>query len=154
MAKIRPAGHSDIPALIALGRQMHAESPRFARVKFDADKLCTQLVTMIESVWCMILVAEEEGQIVGTIGGGVTPYYFSNELHGYEHWVYVALSHRGSSVGARLVKEWDNLLVSEGIKESVLGISTEVDSERTKQFYERLGYRLAGYIMVKSNVRL
>jgi hypothetical protein len=34
---IRPATVDDVPRLVELGAQMQAESPRFARLTFDAE---------------------------------------------------------------------------------------------------------------------
>lgn len=153
MAKIRIADHADIPAMIALGRRLHAESERYAAVPFDVDKLTDTITMMLASPWHVILLAEVDDVLVGMFGGGVAPYFFSHSLFGADVSLFVAPEHRGSTIAVRLIKEWERLLSGDTrVKESILGISTGIDADRTKQLYERLGYRCVGYVMVKDNV--
>lgn len=153
MAKIRFATEHDVPVIVELGRRMHAESPRFSFFEFSEEKAVETTCLALSDG--LLLVAEQDGGVVGMIAGLPGEHFFSRARYICDLVCYVLPDYRGTSIGSRLVREWDKV-ISEAdldLAESILGISTEVQPERTKELYERLGYRLSGYIMVKDNVR-
>lgn len=153
--KIRPATDADIAQLVELGRLAHAESPRYCGVKFSKKRAREFATMLVFFEWALVLVAEADGHVVGALMGVVAPHCFSSQLYASDIFFYVEPAHRGSTVGARLLREWERLLVADGrVKESALGISSEIgDIERTRKLYEKLGYRTAGYMMVKQHVQ-
>jgi GNAT superfamily N-acetyltransferase len=62
--------------------------------------------------------------------------------------VYVTPEHRGRT-GMRLIKAFEAWAWDRGADEITLGISTEVDPERTAALYARLGYRRSGITTIK-----
>lgn len=143
---VRHATAEDIPALIALGRAMHAESPRFSRLPYSPERTANTINFLIAHG--VVLIAERGGQAVGMMGGMVAPQPFLDSLHGVELAVYVSPEHRGRT-GMRLIKSFEAWAFDRGADEISLGISTEVDAERTAQLYERLGYRRSGITTIK-----
>ena len=72
---VRSASPEDIPALLAMGREFHAESGMpFA---FDTDAVAALLGNMIESSRAVVLMTER-----GAIGGLLQPAYCDPE------WIY------------------------------------------------------------------
>lgn len=149
---IRFATEQDVDALVALGARAHAESPRYRDLPFDAGHTEDFARAAIDHKWSAVLVAEEDGQLVGVFIGTVIPHYFSTTRIGSNLVLYVAPERRGSFLGVKLVRAWDEVLSADGrVTESCLGLSAEVDTVRTRQmFTKRLGYRDAGYLMVKN----
>ena len=148
--KVRMADELDVPALVALGRAMHAESPRFSGVEFSESKVIDTTRELLRNPWSLVLVAERDGAVIGMIAGMVTEYFFGFERYAFDLVFFVSQEHRGSSAAVRLLSEWDRVLAEDGhVREAVLGISTGVNAERTQRLYERLGYRESGSILVK-----
>lgn len=153
MASVRTATEADIPALIAMGRKMHAESPRFKSLAFSAEKceaLIRRLLDPLPQPPGTVLVAVEGPQVVGMMGGFVVEHFFSHDRYASDLVVYVAPGHRGGSAFVRLVFAFEDWAASRGACEIVLGVSTELNPEATVAMYERLGYaRLQGRSVLK-----
>lgn len=144
--EIRPATRDDIPALIELGRAMHAESPRFSRHPYSPAKTAGTIDFLLANG--AVFVAVKGGQAVGMMGGMVAPGWFTDEATAIELAVYVTPEHRGL-IGARLIRTYEAWAFAHGAAEVVLGITTGIHTERTAAFYERLGYQRAGITTVK-----
>lgn len=152
---VRPATDKDIEALVELGQRAHAESPRYRDVKFNRKRALEFVEQLVFNEWALVLVAEDDGEIVGSLAGFVTPHYFSAQLYASDVFFFVDQAHRGGTIGTRLLREWDRVLTTDGrVAESVLGISSEIgDMKRTRKLYKRLGYTTRGYLMVKQHVK-
>lgn len=66
---IRAAVEADIPALVELGRAMHAESPRYSKLAYNAEKVAALAARIVPSGGA--LVAENNGILVGMMVGFV-----------------------------------------------------------------------------------
>ncbi|HEX7011596.1 MAG TPA: GNAT family N-acetyltransferase [Steroidobacteraceae bacterium] len=148
--EIRNATINDIDALVELGEMMHAESPRYRTLTYDPVKVAGIAQHLICDPAAQVLVAEQGGQLVGMLAGMVVQHYFGHDYYATDYVFFVRPEHRGSSAAPRLYRAWEELLKADGrAKEIALGISTEVDLERTWSFYKRLGFHGSGAIMVK-----
>jgi len=147
VAEIRQATLLDVEAMIALGARMHDESPRFRKFDYRPQKLRALAERVIPAGGAF--VAEVSGRIVGMFVGFIAEQYFGNARYASDLLVYVAPEHRGGSAFPRLFKAWESWARSQDVDEICLGIGTEVTAERTMVLYERLGYRRAGYLMVR-----
>lgn len=145
---IRHAALEDVPALVALGRDMHDESPRFRGLPYDETQVTYVGRNLIENEDGLVLVAEHDGQLAGMLAGVAVQHFFCAEFYATDLVFYVVPEHRGSSAAFRLLAQWRTHWRSRGVTELVLGVSTEVHPERTMRLYERLGYRRSGGIMV------
>jgi len=145
--KIRQGDTDDILSLIDLGRAMHEESPRFKDMDYDEEKLLNLGVNLAEQGG--IFLAEKNGKPVGMVLGMVTEHFFGHDLMATDLAVYVHPDHRGGTLVVRLIKKFEAWAFSMGAKIVSMGVSTEVDAERTSQLYKRLGYRMTGCLAVK-----
>lgn len=154
MCTVRPAVESDLPALIEMGRALHAESPRYQGMQFDARKLEAlwhQLQgTMLAPAGC-VFVVERGGYTIGMAVGMIATRWFCDDCYLTDLSVYVRPEHRQGRAFPRLVEALERWAAAQGITDIALGVSTEIHAEATSRAYTRLGYRLAGYTMVKSN---
>ena len=148
MANVRQANLSDIPQMVALGELMHQESPRYRMMDYSADK-CAELGRSLIAQGGLF-VAEIDGVLVGMMAGCITEHFFGYDLMACDLVCYVLPEHRGSTTAVRLIKKFEAWAFDHGAKVISLGVSTEVNSERTLALYERLGYRKAGGILVKA----
>jgi len=137
----------DVPTLIELGRVMHQESPRFRGMDYDEEKLMQLGANLVNQGG--IFLAEKDGKPLGMILGMVTEHFFGHDLMACDLAVYVHPDHRGGTLAVRLIKKYEAWAFSMGAKVITMGVSTEVEADRTGQLYKRLGYRMTGVLAVK-----
>jgi GNAT superfamily N-acetyltransferase len=142
--KIREMAHHDVDKVLELGQAMHEES-YFSFLTFNREKLLKLWASIMDypQMYCG-LVAETDDEIIGLFVGGVSPHWFSDELFASDMALYVTPSHRGSSAGVRLLKAYDKWATESGAKVINLGISTNVNQDRTQKLYHKLGYKDTG----------
>lgn len=152
MADIRRATLSDIPALVEMGRALHDESPRYQGMEYSEAKvagLAERIITGPLSETAVIVVADIDGVLVGMFVAVVADRWFCDEKYVTDLTVYVRPHHRGGRTFFRLAMAFEQWATYRGVMEKAIGVSTEINAEQTVHAYKRLGYRLAGYTMVK-----
>ena len=144
---IRPATLSDVPRLVDLGELMHAESPRFSRLRFSPDKLTGTLSHLIESENGLLLVAEsDQGEIIGGLAAIAVEHWCSSDMMATDLALFIAPRHRGSRAAAKLVQAYLSWAGRRGIGVVQLGISTGFHVEQTAKLYSLLGLHQCGLI--------
>lgn len=136
---IRIATTEDLPRMLDLGELMHAESPRWSRLKWNRDKAGQYLQKLIDGAG-IIYLAERDGVVLGGIAGTLTAHWASDDLLADEVVFFLAPAARGNMLAARLVcalRSWAEL---RGAKWLQAGTSTGVEPERTAQLYESMGF--------------
>ncbi|MGJ7508679.1 N-acetyltransferase family protein [Variovorax sp. GT1P44] len=154
MATVRRATEADLDAMVAMGQALHDESPRYQGMAFSPEKLRRLWEhlkgTLLTEVGC-VFVAEHEGEVIGLTVGLIADRWFSEERYLTDLTMYVKPEHRDGMAFRRLVRALEQWGQEQGISQLALGVSTEIHADRTVRAYERMGYRLAGYTMVKQN---
>lgn len=143
---IRSATPNDIPALLALGAQMHAESPRFSRLRFSATRLESTLRLLLGSGQFLV-VAEDGRRVVGGMAAVAMPHWASDDLVATDLALFVAPEARGGMVPARLIKAYTAWAHERGAVLVQAGITTGVNTETTAALYERMGLKRCGALM-------
>jgi GNAT superfamily N-acetyltransferase len=90
-------------------------------------------VTEFSEYWHGYFVAEEEGKVVGAIGGGTT-----GEAIGEIFVFYIDPNKRGKGIGSKLLNFYTDYQKSLGINEQWL--SAQKDNEKGIPFYEAKGF--------------
>lgn len=137
---IRSANFDDIPALLTLGAQMHAESPGFGRHPFIPDKLRNIAEHLLLNAPGILLVAVRGDEIVGLMAGLVSEHFFSNAKMATDLAVYVIPEARGGMAGVALIKAFEKRAKELGADECQPGVSAGISDELAVELYERLGY--------------
>jgi len=57
--------------------------------------------------------------------------------------------HRGCSAELKLIRKLEGWANDTGVNDICIGQTTKVNMDKTKQFYERLGYQVVGFNTVK-----
>lgn len=141
---MREATYFDIPALLALGERMHGESPHFSRITFSAAKLRETLAAVMGTPDGFLWIVEKDGQIAGVMVAIALQHWCSTDMVATELALFVEREHRGSLVGARLIKKYRAWAAEKGCKQVTAGVSTGVDVDKTTALYERLGFKQFG----------
>lgn len=145
----------DIPVVIAMGRALHAESPRYSRLSFSDDKVTALVRSMVSGTLVTepaggAFVAEKNGQIVGMFGGFITTLFFSDDKIASDYTFYIAPEHRRRGRAAlALLFAFEAWAIGQGAVDIVTGVSTMIDVEGTASFYQKLGYVHHGCMMIK-----
>jgi len=88
----------------------------------------------------LFLVAEEAGQIVGTVIGGF------DGRRGMVYHLAVAVRHRGNGIGTALMNELESRLKAKGCLKYYLQITS--DNVDVVNFYEQLGWQRSPHIFM------
>ena len=133
--KLRFATEDDVPALVAMGRLMHAES-RYSYTHYSEHKVGGQIRFLLEAG--RVFVADQDGEIVGTIMGMLTQWWFSEDPVVIDFALYVAPEFRQLGVARMLIyamQQW----AKEHDATLDIGISSGVQIERTGLLCESMG---------------
>lgn len=152
MANIRPALKTDIIEMASLGRMMYLESPRYRNLSYSEAQVEFMVASLLEKDTNCVLVADLDNTVVGFMLGFVVRHFFSPDpadLFASDVALYVHPTHRGGSIGLRLIKAFEKWAIARGAKSLIPGITTEITTERTQRFYEALGYEVYGVSMIK-----
>jgi GNAT superfamily N-acetyltransferase len=144
---LRAATPADLPALLELGAVMHAESPRFSRLSFDAGRLEQTLGALLATPDGFLWVAEREGRIVGGLAAVVVQHWCSTDRVAADMALFMTPEARGSLAPARLVAEYKRWAKERGAVHIQFGVSTGVHPEQTAQLLERLGFTRCGILL-------
>ncbi len=87
----------------------------------------------------LFLVAEENGQIIGTVIGGY------DGRRGLLYHLAVAASYRGRGIGSRLMNEVESRLRAKGCLRCYLLVTT--DNPEGMQYYEKHGWERMDYVV-------
>jgi GNAT superfamily N-acetyltransferase len=145
---IRMATLDDIPRMVDLGAQMHAESPEFCGMQFDPGRLANTIAAVIGNTGGgFARVLERDGQVIGGLLAMATPHYFSPDLVACDLAMFIAPEHRGGLAAVRLLaayRDWGRAI---GAVKVQLGVMAGIESWMVEALCERLGARRAGVVM-------
>lgn len=151
---IRRATDADLDALIAMGRMLHDESPRYQDMAFSPAKLRRQFAHLKGTVLTepgAVFIAEKAGETIGMAVCITAERWFSEEIFVTDLTLFLKSEHRGGIFGPLLVRAMERWAAEQGIYDLAFGVSTLIHADQTVAMYERMGYQLAGYTMVKRN---
>ena len=144
---VRAADTFDIDQVIALGRMMHQESPRFRNTDFDVEKCKRGLEELVPEG--SVFVAEMGEEMTGCLVGMLSTHYFGNTLQASDLMLYVKPQWRGSRSAYLLIKAFERFARDSKAQVVQLGISADIDCEKVRGFYEKMGYKVTGRLTVK-----
>lgn len=150
VAAVTHATPADLDAVIAMAKEMHAESPRYRGMRFDENRvrhLFTAVLAKAAAGEACMLLAKDGDSAVGMMVCMVATRFFGDEKYTTDLAVFVKPARRGGSALGRLVGTFEQWAIAQGLTDLNLGVSTEVPA--AVRAYEKLGYRLSGHLMVK-----
>jgi ribosomal protein S18 acetylase RimI-like enzyme len=87
----------------------------------------------------LFLVAEEDGQMIGTVIGGF------DGRRGLIYHLAVTASYRGRGIGSRLMDELESRLRAKGCIRSYLMVT--IDNDEAMRFYENRGWERMNWVV-------
>ena len=143
---IREPTEDDVPAMVELGRMMHAESPVFSRLTFDAERLSVTIRNVMLSPAGFARVSGGD-EITGAMLAMAVPHWCSSDLVACDLALFVHPEFRGGTAAARMLMAYRDWAAGLGAKITNFGIMTGVQVDRTQTLCERLGWVRSGVVM-------
>ena len=132
---IRWATKEDVPSLLVMAEQFMGEY--YAEtLPFNAESMTTLLEGLIDNPSGFLLVSEQEGKAVGTIGVLVYDHPFTGQACSSELFWWVEPAARGSIDSMRLLRHAEKWVKTNRIP----WMHMVAPNDRLKSFYKRLGY--------------
>tara|TARA_R110002020_G_scaffold46645_4_gene132735 strand:+ start:249 stop:683 length:435 start_codon:yes stop_codon:yes gene_type:complete len=142
---IRKANALDISAITYMLSVMHKETELYVPT-INSYKLVDKVNNIIHSG--IVLVATEENQLQGSIGGTISTDWWSDEQYLSDLWFYVYKDYRKSNIAKNLIADF--IKIGKEAKMKIrLGHIFSGDLDRKDKFYERLGLVKAGSTYVE-----
>lgn len=148
---IRFATVKDIPALVTLGKRMHAIT-RFNRFVYDEARVAQALRAALEkgSGRYICFVAEDsKQQVVGGLLAVLEQHIFSEQLVASVMHYDVLPESRMGGYGVRLLRAFEQWSKNRKVTEISLGINSLTDMDSVGGFVRRMGYVKVGENFVK-----
>jgi GNAT superfamily N-acetyltransferase len=130
---VRPATGADVPRIVEMGMRF-AQMVYGARLRPDPEALSALALRLMGMADSTLLVAEQDGAVVGMIGMMVYRHPMSAELVGTEVAWWIDPEHRG--IGLRLLRAGETWARAQGAVTFQM-IAPTPDVER---LYERMGF--------------
>lgn len=136
---IRRMEGRDIPAILELGKRLHAAIGDLPEIDEPGCKM------LLARALChkkqLVLVHERDGQIVGVLFGLIEEMWFSKALHATDVIFYST-----SAGGAFMLRRFIRWAQSMGATEIDMSVSSGVDTQTTSRMFERAGFKNMGNI--------
>lgn len=130
--------------IITLGRAMQEESA-FSVIPFSVERSAASIMRLIvDNPNGFGVLAYDEDKPVGMIAGSLNPYFFSTGGLASDYVWYILPEYRGSRTSIRLLNMFRDWAKERGASELYMGISTNVNADRTGQLLERMGFKHVG----------
>ena len=124
----------------------------YSRIEIPASPVSSQkLLNIINSAIHkgIVLVAEIEGKIIGSIGGMANSDWWSEEQHLGDLWFYIYPNKRNSRAAVKLVRTFINVGKEINMKVK-LGHFYSGDIDRKDKFFDRLGFVKTGSLYTET----
>lgn len=152
---IRFATPSDVPALVQLGKHMHAIT-RFRTLDYDETRVAqglTAALTQGSARYVGFVSEDSQGQVVGGLLAVLEKHIFSQQLTASIMHYDVLPEKRMGGYGVRLLKAFEQWCKNRRVAEINFGINSIEElqeMERLGNFALRMGYSKVGENYVRS----
>ncbi len=148
---IRLATLQDVPALVEIGRRMHALT-RFRKFDYNAAKVArtfTDLLAKGQHKYVFFAAEDSARCIVGGLIGVLEQHIFSDALTANVMHYDVLPEARMGGHGVRLLRAFEQWCANRKVVEIGFGINSGEDLDRLARFAQRMGYGKVGENFVK-----
>ena len=152
---IRFATPSDVPALVQLGKHMHAIT-RFRTLDYDEARVAQTLTTALaqgKDRYVCVVADDSQGQVVGGLLAVLEKHIFSQQLTASIMHYDVLPEKRMGGYGVRLLKAFEQWCKNRYVAEINFGINSVDDAQemhRLGGFAQRMGYSKVGENYVRT----
>ena len=142
--RLRSAEPLDGPRIFDL--LLEAQSIEWPEVAVNAAKARKEIADVIRDG--MAIVAEENEEVVGSVGLRLSDWWFSDELFWLMPWIYVRKDRRRSRIGVKLILAVRRFAVRQPVP-VIPTLFTRTDTTRKSVLFSRYFEPLGGAYMVR-----
>ena len=137
---IQPIKHNDWLYIKNLVPDIHKES-RYRTSKLSMLKVFElfNITRNDKNHFCFL--AWRGDKVIGLISGYCAEHYFTEDVYAYDTMFYVKPEYRKGRTALLLIRAFEKWAKDNNCVEISVGISTEIDTEKTVSFYEKLKYK-------------
>ena len=135
----REASIFEAGAITDLVKEFHAESWQRS-IEFDWDMMCEWVRDRVDCDGSLVLGCWSGSDLAGAIIGLTTTYPYSNTLVAGDYIWYVRPEYRGTLIGFRLMKMFEEWARGVGASQILTGATSGIKTDRSAALLERLGY--------------
>ena len=143
---LRLATVEELSELYMMLQVMHSETID-GTSPIDSEKLTSAINNALHRG--VVVVAEIDNKIVGSIGGMETSDWWSSEKYLADLFFFVYKEHRKSTIAVKVIKSFMEIGKKANMKMK-LGHVYSGDGDRKDKFYERLGFVKAGSLYTEA----
>lgn len=149
---VRPVGRTsvrlaqsdaDVAAMVALGRELHAES-WFRTLPLDDVRMVEIGRRSLTKGNPGLIMAERGGELVGMAVVMLGEYFFSPARTATVQLLYVAPKARGGPAAIKLLRAMRRWAATNGAHDLHLNVTTGIETARTDRFLRKIGFRQTG----------
>lgn len=138
--KIRPATAEDTTKLIELCAEFYEASGFSEHIPYDPDSM-EKLFNGLRLNGNIVLVADEDGALVGVLAAHLTPLYFNQNYNvAHELFWYVKLEVRSKGAGIRLLREYEETSKRMGASFAFVTSLEHLETDRVETIYRAHHY--------------
>lgn len=137
---IRPAEIADVPRMVELGRLFFDETILKDYVSFDDFSMKMTLQELIISRYSTAFVMTEKGEILGGIGGFLTPMYFNYEAKAAQQVFWFVHPDHRSPKSLLLLDVWKSWAKEQGAAAIWSGAKRNKKHDAMERILNRKGY--------------
>lgn len=149
--KVRPIEDNDAGPVWGLAQQFLNDTRYGAHMTLTQERFVADFLVFVDSHHAQGWVCEtEDGEIEGVVFATAERLQFSEELSSCDNAIFVKQGRRGAALSKRLLKAYVQWAQDLGIKNEhiQIGVITGVTTERTAQYFERIGFKCVGRMFV------
>lgn len=145
---IRRAVAGDIPDLLPLCRQFHAESPVHSQLPYDEPTVITLLTnTISDSSWLAQVAIDDDDAIIGMSLHYCMVSWFSTALEAGDLAFYVIPEKRGGRAALKLLGGILRWFETSGALRLQQGITTGINDDAAERFFAKMGFERSGVLV-------
>lgn len=144
---LRQMTDADVAGATLLIEEFLSQSPTYRTLDFSAGKTFRQAQELLADEDAFCWVDDCDGQIVGVLAGAIRELPFTMDLVAQDYAFYFAAGHRGQSA-IILIRKFRDWAIAKGARLIMTGITAGLQNDRVTRLYQRLGFRLAGNVMI------
>lgn len=144
--KIEWVTHETMDEVVALGKEMHAES-RFEALPLHEGRLRESFAGALRDergVYFLALARSDDGRVTGGLFGTVERPWFTDGILAHDYAFFVRHGYRGSSAALKLLTAFRRWAHKRGACELHIYQTVAVERERFDRMMRRCGFEFAG----------
>lgn len=149
---IRFATADDVPALVALGRRMHAIT-RFRSFRYDGERVAQALHAALGQgkgrYVCLVAEAGDQ-QVVGVLLAVLERHIFTEQLTASVMHYDVLPERRMGGYALRLMKAFEQWAANRKVAEITFGVNSGGEYAQVGAFARKIGFEVVGENFVKA----